>query len=390
VRILHFNQYRSHKGGVESYIADVATALQAAGHESHLVSFTPHEAADLIADTTYVPLSDWPAPIDAATEVIGNVIARFKPDVAYIHAVYNPQLVNWIARRLPAVAYIHGPYPVCPGSSQYLRKHSRVCPERAGIVCLLNAQTEMCCWGRNPIKHFRLLARVNAFKQAHQQVKFLLVGSQFMKELLIRNGNHSEQIRILAPVLIEEPLPELPSVDDSMTVLYAGRLTPEKGLRQLIEALASITTDWRLLVAGDGPERNVCQSLATQLNLANKIQFTGWLNTTQMHEWFRRCAVVAFPSLWPEPFGRIGPEAFIHAKPVIAYSTGGIPDWLDDGVTGYLVQPGNIIQMGQRLGALLDSRELRRQFGEQARQVATARWNADDHVAHLMQIFGSL
>ena len=149
VRILHLNQFGSRKGGAEGYIADVIAALQVHGHESHLIAFTPDDAGKPIAATTYAPTPDWPASIDATVRVMSEVIARFRPDVAYLHTVYHPDAVAWIAQHLPTVAYVHAPYPVCPGSAQYLRRSARVCPHTAGAICLVSAQLERCCWGRS-------------------------------------------------------------------------------------------------------------------------------------------------------------------------------------------------------------------------------------------------
>lgn len=387
MRILHLNHFSSRSGGVESYIADVADALQTDGHASHLVAFTPGDPIELIPATTQVALPDWPTPIDAAAQVISDVIAHFKPDVAYVHAVYHPQLVEWIAQRLPTVSYIHGPYPVCPGSSQYLRQHSRVCPHSAGVICLFNAQLEKCCWGRNPLKHVQSLSRVTAFRRAHEQVKTLVVGTRFMQRLLERGRVPSEKIRILSPVLVHEPLPPVTPFNRSRIILYAGRLTAEKGLRHLIEALAMVTTEWRLVVAGDGPERERCRALAQRLGIAEKMQFVGWLNDAAMSAMFQVCTLVAFPSLWPEPFGRIGPEAYLHGKPVVAYATGGIPEWLHHGVTGYLVGPGNTTELGQRIQALLESPALLTQMGREARRIAESTWTARVHIEQLLTIF---
>ena len=141
MRILHFNHYGSNAGGAEGYIADVSAALAAAGHVSRLVSFAAEEASQLM-----------PGAVPVGGGHIGSVLARiqreitdFRPDAAYLHAVYEPKVVQWIADRLPAVAYVHGPYPVCPGYAQFLRQSSRVCPYSAGPGCLLRAQTEQCC-----------------------------------------------------------------------------------------------------------------------------------------------------------------------------------------------------------------------------------------------------
>ncbi len=387
MRILHLNQFSSRQGGAESYIADVAVALQTRGHESHLIAFTPNDADESIVTTTFAPVPNWPSPISAAANVLDAVIAKFRPDVAYLHAVYHPDLVTWIGQRLPTVAYVHGPYVVCPGSAQYLWRSMRVCPHAAGAICLLNAQAEKCCWGRNPIKHLRLLSRVKEFRHAYTHVKVIFVGSRFMQQLLVHGGISSDKIRILPPVLIHDPLPLASMTDDSQTVLYAGRLTAEKGPRHLIKALASVAADWRLIVAGDGPERQACHDLANQLGVLGKIQFKGWLNDRDMAQQFDECALVAFPSLWPEPFGRIGPEAYLYGKPVVAYSVGGIPEWLTHDVTGYLVEAGDTRALGQRLQALLESPALRAQMGHAARQTALMQWRAETHTQQLLHAF---
>jgi glycosyltransferase involved in cell wall biosynthesis len=387
VKILHFNQYGSHQGGVEGYIADVTAALQARGHTSHLIALTPNDGGRPIAPTTYAPAPDWPSSIDAVTDVIRGVIAEFKPDVAYVHAVYHPGLVDWLAQSLPTVAYIHAPYPVCPGSAQYLRKSARVCPHTAGAICLIEAQLEKCCWGRHPLKHIRLVERTRRFTQAHRKLRRVLVGSEFMRNLVIRGGTSANSIECLSPVLLDsQQLPDFYAPDNT-TVLYAGRLTTEKGIGHLIEALAVVPGRWRLLIAGDGPERGPSQVLARQLGVADRIEYLGWLDQREMSRCFQQCTVVGFPSLWPEPFGRVGPEAYTHGRPVVAYATGGVPAWLTDGETGYLVTPGDTVQLGQRLRQLLEAPALCQQMGERARRIALERWAAERHIRQLISVF---
>ena len=389
MRILHLNQFRSHQGGVEGYIADVARALDRRGHSSHLISFTPDDPSELVTDSTYVPLPDWPVSPDQAADAIEVVIRQFKPDVAYIHAVYHPSLIAWLARRLPSVAYIHAPYPVCPGSAQYLRKSAKVCQQSAGVICLINAQREKCCWGRHPVKHLRLLQRTRQFTQTHLKVRRIIVGSEFMRRLMVRGGTPADKIIRLAPVLIDPRQITDKGISDSATVLYVGRLTAEKGITHLIQALASIPGRWRLLVAGEGPERGHSEALARQLGVADRIEFLGWLDNHEMARRYQQSTVVGFPSLWPEPFGRVGPEAYIHGKPVVAYATGGIPDWLIDGATGHLVTPGDITQLGQQLRHLLESPEICQRMGERAQRMAQEQWSSNSHVDQLLQIFGA-
>ncbi|MHB1295232.1 MAG: glycosyltransferase [Anaerolineae bacterium] len=173
-------------------------------------------------------------------------------------------------------------------------------------------------------------------------------------------------------------------------VFFAGRLTPEKGVRDLIRAMSLVHGDWQLTVAGDGEERGPCEALAADLGISKKVGFVGWLGPEAVSHCMDLCTCVAVPSLWPEPFGRTGPEAFAHGKPVVAYRVGGIPSWLDHGKTGYLVAPGDVEGLANAIGQLLDQPGQRHELGENARQMAFSRWSLHAHIAELVAIFSQV
>ena len=100
MRILHLNNHGSSVGGVEDYIREVADGLSDAGHSSHLVYFVPHNTDNLIRGATCIPMAAWPYSPRKVIQRIEETIAAFRPDVAYVHAVYHPDLVRWMAQQV--------------------------------------------------------------------------------------------------------------------------------------------------------------------------------------------------------------------------------------------------------------------------------------------------
>jgi len=384
MKVLHLNQFGTNAGGVEAYIADVSRALLAAGHQTRLISFAFEDPSGLMPGTTQVDESGL-----TATQIgIARVIEDFQPDVAYVHAVYDPRVVRYIGSRLPAVSYVHGPYIVCPGNALYLRRSGQVCGCTAGPLCLVNAQIEGCVFGRNLIRHVRRLRQVRALIDATSQVN-VLVGSQFMRDRLLANGLRAEKVSLLAPLLFcGSALDYVPALDPR-AILYAGRVTLEKGLRRLIQALAPVRNDWQLFVAGDGPDRDACERLAEQLDVRERVHFAGWMASAEMKVLYQRCAFVVVPSLWPEPYGRVGPEAFFHGRPAVAYAVGGIPDWLEDGETGYLATPGDVGSLRRVIVRLIEDPDKCEHMGRTAQKLTSMRWSAKTHVERLLASFRS-
>jgi glycosyltransferase involved in cell wall biosynthesis len=134
-------------------------------------------------------------------------------------------------------------------------------------------------------------------------------------------------------------------------ILFAGRLSREKGILELVEAARG----HELLVAGDGPLRNRVQ------------QARGWVPRDELEQLYARAAVVACPS-HREGFGVVCAEAMAHGRPVVASDVGGLRDLVVDGETGLLVPPGDIAALRAALERLLADGDLRLRLGAAARE----------------------
>jgi glycosyltransferase involved in cell wall biosynthesis len=141
--------------------------------------------------------------------------------------------------------------------------------------------------------------------------------------------------------------------DDPPHVLYAGRLSEEKGLLELVEAARGLP----LVVAGDGPLRDRVPGAL------------GFVPHDQLLRLYRRAAVVVCPSR-REGFGVVCAEAMAHGRPVVAAAVGGLRDLVVDGETGLLVPSRDVPALRAALERLLGDPELRRRLGAAARERA--------------------
>jgi glycosyltransferase involved in cell wall biosynthesis len=162
---------------------------------------------------------------------------------------------------------------------------------------------------------------------------------------------------------------------DPPHVLYAGRLSPEKGILELVAAARGLP----LVVAGDGPLRDrVPQAL-------------GMLPHAELVERYSAAAVVACPSR-REGFGVVCAEAMAHGRPVVASAVGGLRDLVVDGETGLLVEPGDVSALRAALERLLGDRELRERMGHAARERVRERFSwtrvTDETIALYEEVLG--
>ena len=161
---------------------------------------------------------------------------------------------------------------------------------------------------------------------------------------------------VVIPGGVDVP-PETGEEDVPPSVLFAGRLSPEKGVLELVEAADGLP----LVVAGDGPLRDRVPGAL------------GFVPHEELERLYARAAVVACPS-YREGFGVVCAEAMAHGKPVVASAVGGLLDLVVDGETGILVPPGDVDALRKALARLLEDRALRERMGAAARDRVSARF----------------
>jgi glycosyltransferase involved in cell wall biosynthesis len=169
--------------------------------------------------------------------------------------------------------------------------------------------------------------------------------------------------------------------------VFAGRLVLPKGVRVLIRAASEVDADF--VICGDGWRLAEMRRLAERLGVQERVRFTGWLGSEDLARELAEASVVTMPSIWPEPFGLVGIEAFAAGRPVVASATGGVSDWLQDGVNGLAVEPGDAHALARALGELLADPARQEAMGAAGREMAAARFSPECHVAALREAYRS-
>jgi phosphatidyl-myo-inositol alpha-mannosyltransferase len=166
-----------------------------------------------------------------------------------------------------------------------------------------------------------------------------------------------------------EPFPEL--VDpERPALLFVGRLERRKGLEPLVRAFTRLKTDrpeLRLLVVGDGPERDRCQALLPG-RLRSDVSFLGRVDADDLPRFYASADIYVAPALGGESFGIVLLEAMAAGCPLVASDIPGYRSVATDGRQGRLVPPGDPVALAGAIGVLLDNEALRRAMAAEGRR----------------------
>ena len=160
-------------------------------------------------------------------------------------------------------------------------------------------------------------------------------------------------------------------------LLFVGRLAAVKGLPVLFEAIAQLRQDRPniiLTIAGDGPDREKLLQQAKELGIEENIRILGYQSQSQVRQLLTQTDVFVMSS-FAEGVPVVLMEAMAAGLPVVATRVAGIPELVEDGVSGFLVPPGEATELAERIAALLDDEDLRTRFGKAGRAEVQAEFN---------------
>lgn len=383
MRILFFNRSALPLGGGMNRLAiDTARRLRAAGQEVALVHSREGGQFDgtgyIYDDIDYrlMPRDDKAVRLEA-------ILEDFAPDVIQLHGVGNTLLDAWLAARRPTVRFVHNHDFYCSGRRLTLQRPAEPCLRAHGRRCCLSHISRGCGSGN-------VAANLVRYRAVGRSLRSLcaLHGLQAMSDSVARqlevNGIPPEKIvrlPLYAPVW---PAADAPPSSSLRTILHVGGLLGHKGVWMVVRMLRDLPGDVQLVLAGGGKEKELLEEHVRRRGLGARVRVVGEPTPEQWSFLYRESTLVVMPVLWNEPLGLEGLAAMAHGKPVVAFDTEGIRQWLRDGETGLAVAFGDRTGFRAAVRGLIDDRAKLRQLGMRARDIWRSKFNPQQHIAALL------
>jgi glycosyltransferase involved in cell wall biosynthesis len=353
MRIAITNLYRALVGGAETYLDTVIRALATAGHQ---IAFFSELGSSPSAQRIRLPPN---APAWCASEMglpqALTALESWRPDIIYVHAMEDLPIAARIVEIAPAILFAHAYYGTCiSGNKMFAAPRPRPCARRFGWRCLVQYYPHR-CGGLNPLRMWNEYQKQSARLGLLTRYAAILTASAHMRAEFVRHGLPAQRMHALRLPMVPRRFPsrgdatvqEASANNRELQLLFVGRMTGLKGGPIMLDALplvaASLKRSLTATFVGDGPDRMRWEQKARQAQAENpnlSIEFTGWLDSSQLDQFMLNSGLLVVPSTWPEPFGLVGVEAGSHGLPAAAFAVGGIPEWLNDGVNGRLA-PGD-------------------------------------------------
>lgn len=335
-------------GGAEGYIGAVLPGLAATGHEVALWS-----ELDQPLDRERIPLPEGTPEWCAAEMGMGSALGalrRWRPDVVYVHITTGPETEAALLETAPAVLFAHGYFGTCvSGEKTHKAPVPRPCGRPLGPGCLAHYYPHR-CGGLSPLTMLRDFRRNVRRRELLTAYRAVVTNSRHMRAEYVANGCDPERTHV-APLPVARPPAgrDAPAAGSSLSpdgaarLLFLGRMDLLKGGRTLVDALpavhAGLARPVHAVFAGEGPDRAEWERRAAEAGArcaGVTTEFVGWKRGGALEALWDAADLLVVPSVWPEPFGMVGPEGGLRGVPAAAFAVGGIPDWLEDGVNGRL------------------------------------------------------
>jgi glycosyltransferase involved in cell wall biosynthesis len=405
MRILYCNKYDYPFSGTETYLFELIRHVADRGHRTALFSMDHGQPTKFDGPSYRIPRVDfkessagaWKKARLAAHAIYSLSAQRamraclddYAPDLAHVRSVYHhlSPSVLWELRRhnVPVLYHLNDFKILCP--TYNFVADGGPCEACKGGA-FFHAVSEGCYHG----SHVRAAvlaaeAYLHRWLQTYQRcVDLFLAPSEFVRERLLAHGFPSRRIAVLSHF---QSIPDENRLQpDEGYVLYFGRLSPEKGVHDLLRAMVRLP-HIPLVVAGDGSERTRLESLAHELNLRN-VLFAGEVHGASLVHLIAGCSFSVFPSRAYETLGKSILESYAWARPVVASDLGSRRELVDNGVTGLLYPPGNLNELANCIAFLFDRHDLARQMGSIARHRLQQRHDPHQHLDALLEIYSRL
>jgi len=398
--ILLVNKFFYRKGGVDVSFFETAKLLESKGHKilffsmKHPKNFPSSYEKYFVSNVDYNRSESILVKVKSAGRVlysleakkkIEKLIKEQKPDIVHLNSIYHqisPSILHVFKKwNLPVVMALHDYKMVCPTYLMLRRgKICEKCKRGRYYWCLINRCT----------KNSYLKSALNVLEMylhhrilhIYDLVDVFISPSIFLKEKMKEMG--FEKKIFYLPHFINAEAYQQEYYFNEKTICYFGRLSQEKGLSLLIDAIRRLNV--LLKIIGDGPEKKNLEEKVRKENIKN-VNFLGYKSQKELKEEIQKSLFVVLPSQSYETFGLTIIESFALGKPVIGSKIGAIPELVKDGRTGLTFEPRNAENLRDKIKYLINNREKISEMGKNAKKFVEKELNSERYYNQLMEIY---
>lgn len=405
MQVAQVNKYHYLKGGAERYYLDVSQALRERGHEVRHLAMAHERNESAIDGDRFVEEVDYRGAmgpwqkVRQSLRVIHNgeakkhalEMARSGVEVAHMHNIYHqlsPSVIDgFVDVGVPVVQTLHDYKLVCPA---YLcMTEGQIC-ERCKGGHYYQAVAHRCLLESRAASAVGMIeAYFHGAKGTYGRISRFLCPSRFMLEKVAEFGIPREKL-VHLPYLVQSHLYRPTPEAVGEYCVYVGRLSREKGIETLIDAMAGMPRNGlELRILGEGPIRARLEE-KVQKTCPDRVKFLGFQSGEELHETIRSAAFAVVPSEWYEnlPFAVL--EPFALGTPVVGARIGGIPEMVENGVTGRLHTSADPDSLREALLWMTSSDADLVAMGKNARQRIEEDYAVDAHLERLLSIYAEV
>jgi glycosyltransferase involved in cell wall biosynthesis len=383
-RVLQVHTRYRQAGGEDHVVDAEKRLLEDAGIEVGQVIFDNadlRESESFAGDLRLAASAVWS---HRAERRVRRAIASHQPDVMHVHNTFSAASPSVYAAAeaagVPVIQTLHNYRFVCPAATVFRDGHA--CTDCVGRSIPWPGVLHACV--RESRTQSLVVAGTLAFHRARgtfRRIDAYIALTEFQRGLMIAGGLPAERIRVVPNFLEPDPAGES---KERRGVLFAGRLSIEKGIDTLIAAAALIPG--AIAVAGTGPLADRVRRAAD----AGNLTYYGPLDRTSVAEALRRTTALVVPSIWFEGLPLVVLEAFGTGTPVIASRIGSLGELIEHAVNGLHVEPADDRALADSIAWAADHPAQMREMGAKARLRYEASFRGPAHLAALLDSYTSV
>jgi glycosyltransferase involved in cell wall biosynthesis len=316
---------------------------------------------------------------------IGRVLDDLRPDVVHAHNIYHqlsPSVLAPADREGRAVLMTLHDYKLACPAYRFLNSEG-ICEACTGGRWY-EATRRRCTRGMLAPSALNTLEAYlhHGLRLYERHVDLFVCPSEFLARKVAAAGIPERKLRVLRNFCdVDRTSPRFGGED----VVYAGRLSEEKGVATLLHSMASVPSA-RLHVFGTGPAEAALRTLAAE-RLGTRAVFHGRQDAAAVAEAMAAAACVVVPSEWYENCPMVVLEAFAAGTAVVATDLGGLPELITGGVDGLLVPPGDPASLADAITQIAEDSAFAEQLGRNARKRAERDFRLDGHVDAIRNLY---